>query len=370
MTQLDTRLFINPLTEHITSDEMLSQLTASFDNLPFTICFTDLEYKDKKLILAAAEAKTITSFNITIANLWDKNIQQLMLKAKYTIIISHKETYIINKNDVVSNGSTVFFEVLDHCVMKLSEDITGFNDRIISREWKQYHGNISIPDTIIGGMLTPSIMMLRNIKSVGEFREPDQILLNFEYLSKHGAAKFKRTLVHEYQHFISNLRSKIIGDKATEKNIGYKSTTTEYNPNVPLDTEDVSVSWGARLEEIQAVVMERLYARSPEIPNFFIDFLLEASLKILRRFRANEITYEQAMKAIILNPENVPSKFIEHVGNLPPNLIWLMKPIEDRPTDLTPERWKKAGSLVRNLVFRWAIANKRQIMKILRGESF
>lgn len=372
---MDKSLFIKPLTETITSDELLTTFSAVYDNLHFTLFFTHKEYLNRLTLLNAIKTaendinSDVFPFDLTIPDLFNPKIREYIEQGGTHIGLVNNKGIIkryMDREKLSFQGTVPFFEILDECMMMLSEELTHYNDKIIAKEWKAYHGNFNIPYNVVSGMLFPSIIVKETMKSGGLFVPPDQININYKYaVNKYS---FKEVLVHEYQHFISYIRSKLLGEIDAEAK-GYINTSSDFNPATTIDTQDIKVAWESRLEELQSFLHEKLYGGEKAIPAFFIYFLFETSLKIVKQFIAGEVPYERMMKAIITNPQKVPKELFRAIklyGTAYDELDWLLYPVDKRPKDLTPERWIKACDLIKTMTLRWALVNKAAIISEIK----
>ena len=390
MATLPTTFFTKqPLLENITSDELISVLKGLCMNLPFTLILTKQEFfiaNNKKFgqkdidELRKDQPDSIILKDIIIPELWDN--QDTINSAYFIALVQEDEIHYSVINHVRGSGDWAFRKILFVCCSILSKHLTKINKPILTKLWQEYNPSIRVPSYITQEYL-PSIGTIHSLPNASGVYYPQTISVVIS-LEKPGNTKgrFFSTLVHEYQHFISSIRSLIISGKTVLPDKGYEDTSSDYDPSTNISStstagRDLVVPWNKRLEEMQSVMVEKLH--SNKAIGIFAQYLIDyTSERAIADLLAGRTQYESMVVRVMSNNSNLRELLLSFFDQAK-TFNWLTSSASNffkdlgigigsflKDEDVDPVREKQAYELFRRIITTWSNTNKVFVIDTLR----
>ena len=375
-----------PLLENITSDEMISVLKGMCMNLPFTLILAKKEFfiagskkfRQKDIDkLHKDQPDSIILKDIIIPELWDN--QDIINNAYFIALIQEDKVHYSVTNHV-KGSDWAFRKMLFVCCSLLSKHLTKTNRPIFTKLWQEYNPSIRVPSYITQEYL-PSIGTIHSLPNASGVYYPQTISIVIS-LEKSGNSKgsFFSTLVHEYQHFVSSIRSLIMSGKTVLPDKGYEDTSSDYDPSTNISStsttgRDLVVPWNKRLEEMQSVMIEKLH--SNRAVGIFAQYLLDyVGERPVADLLAGRTQYESVIVRLLSNNNNLRELLLAFF-NQAKIFNWLTSAASNFFKDLgigsffkdeivDPVREKQAYELFRRVITTWTNTNKIYIIDTLR----
>ena len=399
-----------PIMEAVTTDELMNVLRGTWDNMPIELILSNgpfevpddgkltdewLKYRKDTVYIKSegmSVPRTLEKFQVTLGgsnSLWDHK-RKINNEANFIVIIKDgKIIDTITRNDktILTAKETMFYQVLDICLYVLSEELTKPNQKIFIREWKD-HNKKDVPAYIQGGkFLRKFLPHIELSEDLGEsvsgtyFDNLLKIVLDYSKLWAQESILYS-TLVHEYEHFISHIRANILkGNETLSGNQAYKVTSSDYDPATNISSisvnpswwgtqlQDSGLEWNQRFEELQAVLMQKLYA-SISSNNFvwrFCELITQRfSNDVIRNLFNDTNRFESLLKSMF-NDKKI-SHILYRIFGLDTRFKWLIPDLDDTFTPETLQSRKQAHNLIERIITTWAITNKHAIIEELKKQ--